>query len=175
MYTTFVFRILPGVCKLEKCSLSPFLATEVRVRLQLRHTKQLSRPPPSVSKLCCDYARQVLPQTKPKFLLLRRKPNFKKSKLHNRYLWRSLRQRADLARATGRTGRFFIVPYFHRVPSIGDRSIGTHKLGQKQAVLERDVTDSDRRPLHLATENNYWIIYFSKSHYSRPQLRPLKP
>jgi hypothetical protein len=49
------------------------------------------------------------------------------------------------------------------------------KLGrQQQAELECDVTDSDRRPLHLATENNYWIIYFSKSHYSRPQLRPLK-
>jgi len=34
-----VFRILPGICKLEKCSLSPFLATEVRLRFQTRYTK----------------------------------------------------------------------------------------------------------------------------------------
>jgi len=166
MYTTFLFRILPEDCKLEKCSLSPLIATEVRVRFQSRHTKQLSRPAPSFSKLCCDYARQDLPHIK---------PNLKESKLRDIYLWRSLRQSAGLVRATGRTGRFFIFPHFHRVPSIGDRSIRTHKLGQQQAEFECDVTDSDRRPLHLATENNYWIIYFSKSHYSRPQLRPLKP
>jgi len=174
MYTTFVFKFIPGVCKLEKCSLSPFLVIEVRVRFQTRRTKKLSRPPRSVPKSCCDYARQDLPQIKPKFRLLPRKPNLKKSKLRNRYLWENLRKWAGVARAAGRTGRFFIVPQFDRVPSIGDRSIRTHEFEQQQAELEC-VTDSERRPLYLATENNYWIIYFCKSHYSRPQLRPLKP